>query len=304
MANKLAADKQRSVLHLLAEGNSLRSVERLTGVQKKTATRLMVRFGHACRQFLDEEMRGLKLDHVEIDEIWTFVGKKQARVHVDDRQTSPQGDTYLWVGIDAETKLVPSFIIGKRSADMARRFMVDLASRLDMPRPQDWWSTEFEKIVQISTDGFKVYPEAVDLAFGPYCKYGTIIKDYRNANRPPGNYSPGKIIGTTRQTRFGMAEDEIYTICTSHVERNNLTTRTFMKRFARLSLGFSKKLENLAAATALHFANYNFCWRPRYQDWSGKAGQLRPTPAMMAGVTNRLWKFDDLFEEVKARHLK
>jgi hypothetical protein len=95
----------------------------------------------------------------------------------------------------------------------------------------------------------------------------------------------------------------LYNVLTSHIERNNLTTRTFMKRFARLSLGFSKKLENLAAATALHFANYNFCWRPRYQDWSKKRGQLRPTPAMMAGVTKRLWKFDDLFAEVKSRYL-
>jgi IS1 family transposase len=290
------------VLRLLAEGNSIRSTERLTGVQKKTVMRLLVRFGNACRQFLDEEMRGLKLEHLQIDEVWTFVGKKQARVHVDERQTSQQGDTYLWVAIDQDTKLVPSFIIGKRSADMARRFLVDLAGRLNMPRPQDWWSSEFEKIVQISTDGFQVYPEAVDLAFGPYCKYGTIIKDYRNADRKPGNYSPAKIIGTTRQTRFGMAEDEIYTICTSHIERNNLTTRTFMKRFARLSLGFSKKLENLAAA-ALHFANYNFCWRPRHTDYSGMSGRLRPTPAMAAGVTNRLWKFDDLFSEVSARYL-
>lgn len=302
MANVLAADKQRMVLQLLAEGNSIRSTERLTGVQKKTILRLLARFGQACRQFLDEEMRGLKLAHLEIDEVWTFVGKKQARVHVDERQTSQQGDTYLWVAVDKDTKLVPSFIIGKRSADMARRFMVDLAKRLEMPRPQDWWKAEFERIVQVSTDGFSVYPEAVDLAFGPYVKYGTIIKDYRNADRKPGNYSPAKIVGTTRQTRFGLPDDEIYTICTSHVERNNLTTRTFMRRFARLSLGFSKKLENLAAATALHFANYNFCWRPRYQDWSKKRGRLRPTPAMMAGVTKRLWKFDDLFAEVTGRY--
>jgi IS1 family transposase len=304
VSNVLAADKQKTVLHLLAEGNSLRSVERLTGVQKKTATRLMVRFGQACRQFLDEEMRDLTLNHLQCDEIWTFVGKKQARVHVDERQTSQQGDTYLWVALDEETKLVPSFIIGKRSADMARRFMVDLASRLKFPQPQDWWHDTFQHVTQISTDGFAPYPEAVDLAFGPHVKYGTIIKDYRNTDRRSGNYSPAKIIGTTRQTRFGMAEDEVWSICTSHIERNNLTTRTLMKRFARLSLGFSKKLENLAAATALHFANYNFCWRPRYQDWSGKSGQLRPTPAMMAGVTNRLWKFDDLFSEVKSRYLK
>jgi hypothetical protein len=181
--------------------------------------------------------------------------------------------------------------------------MVDLASRLIMPRPQDWLRETFEQITQISTDGFSAYPEAVDLAFGPYVKFGTIIKDYRNADRPPGNYSPAKIVSVQRKARFGMREDEMQTICTSHVERHNLTIRTFMKRFARLSLGFSKKRENLAAASALHFAYYNFCWRPRYQDWSGKSGRLRPTPAMMAGVTNRLWSFQNLFDEVSVRYL-
>lgn len=122
-------------------------------------------------------------------------------------------------------------------------------------------------------------------------------------DRKPGNYSPAEIISTRRKARFGMSDDEIYTICTSHVERNNLTIRTFMKRFNRLTICFSKKLENLAAATALFVANYNYCWRPRYQDWSGKSGRLRPTPAMMAGVTKQLWKFDDLFSEVKSRYL-
>ena len=304
MANLLAADKQRIALQMLVEGNSLRSVTRLTGVHRTTVMNLLVRFGDGCRQFMDEEMRGLTLNHVEVDEIWTFVAKKRARLHVEDRDDPMIGDMYLWVPLDQETKLVPTFAIGKRSADMARRLMVDLAARLEMPRPQDWWNTAFDKVVQISTDGFKAYPEAVDLAFGPYCKYGTIIKDFRNVDRPPGNYSPGQIISVERKARFGMSEDEMDTICTSHVERQNLTIRTFMKRFARLSLGFSKKLENLAAASALHFAYYNFCWRPRYQDWSGQPGRLRPTPAMMAGVTGQLWSFGDLFSEVSARYLK
>jgi len=264
---------------------------------------LLSRFGDGCRQFMDEEMRGLKLDHIEVDEVWTFCAKKQARLHVEERDNPNIGDMYMWVALDQKTKLVPTFIIGKRSADMARRLMVDLASRLNMPRPQDWHSDTFQHVTQISTDGFNAYPEAVDLAFGPYVKFGTIIKDYRNADRPPGNYSPATIVSVDRRPRFGMNEDEARTICTSHVERNNLTTRTFMKRFARLSLGFSKKRENLAAAAALHFANYNFCWRPRHTDQSGKAGRLRPTPAMMAGVTSKLWSFDMLFNEVNGRYL-
>ena len=305
MANVLAADKQRIVLNLLVEGNSLRSVERLTGVQKKTATRLLVRFGQACRQFLDEEMRGLTLRHIQCDEIQTYVAKRQKNLTIKEKETRHEiGEFYLWTALDMDTKLVPTFVIGKRSADMARRLMMDLARRLDMPRPQDWWSESFVKVVQLSTDGFAGYPEAVDLAFGPYCKFGTIAKDYRNADRRPGDYSPAQIISVTRKARFGMDESEMDTICTSHVERNNLTIRTFLKRFNRLTICFSKKRENLAAAVALCMAFYNFCWRPRYQDWSGQAGRLRVTPAMAAGVTKHLWKFDDLFDEVKARYLE
>jgi hypothetical protein len=151
-------------------------------------------------------------------------------------------------------------------------------------------------VFQLSTDAFVAYPEAVDLAFGPYVKYGTIEKKYRNANLRPGTYTPAHITEVRRRPRFGMNENEMDTICTSHVERNNLTIRTFMKRFARLSLGFSKKLDNLCAATALHMAYYNFVWRPKTLNGS--------TPAMAAGVTKRLWKFDDLFNEVSARYLE
>ena len=137
MANVLAADKQRTALQMLVEGNSLRSVTRLTGIHRTTVMNLLARFGDACRQFMDEEMRGLKLDHLEVDEIWTFVSKKQARLRVEERDNPDMGDMYMWVALDKETKLVPTFIIGKRSADMARRLMVDLASRLVFPRPQD-----------------------------------------------------------------------------------------------------------------------------------------------------------------------
>ena len=140
----------------------------------------------------------------------------------------------------------------------------------------------YRPIIQISTDGFAAYPEAVDLAFGPYAKFGTIIKEYKNATM---NYTPSEMVGTDRRPVFGMQESELGTICTSHVERNNLTIRTFMKRYARLSLGFSKKFENLEAAVNLHVAYFNFCWRP---------GQMRITPAMAAGVTGRLWSFNDL----------
>jgi hypothetical protein len=175
MANVLAADKQRMALQLLVEGNSLRSVTRLTGIHRTTVMNLLVRFGDACRQFLDEEMRDLTLRHIQCDEIHTFVGKRQKRLTVDEkRERYDIGEVYLWTALDTDTKLVPTFVIGKRSGDMARRLMMDLASRLNMPRPQDWHSSTFDKVVQISTDAFVAYPEAVDMAFGPYVKYGTI----------------------------------------------------------------------------------------------------------------------------------
>jgi IS1 family transposase len=295
MANILADDKQRMALQML-EGSSLRSVTRLTGIHRTTVMNLLVRFGDAFRQFLDEEMRGLNLRHIQCDEIHTFVQKRQKNLTIDEKRDRYDiGEVYLWTALGTDTKLIPTFVIGKRSGDMARRLMMDLSRRLNMPRPQDWHSTTFDKVVQISTDGFIAYPEAVDLAFGPYVKYGTIEKKYRNANMRPGAYSPAELIRTKRKARFGMSEHEMDTICTSHVERNNLTIRTFMKRFNRLTIGFSKKLENLAAATAMHMANYNFVWRPSTLKGS--------TPAMAAGVTNRLWKFDDLFAEVSVRYL-
>ena len=154
---------------------------------------------------------------------------------------------------------------------------------------------EYPIITQISTDGFAGYREAVDMAFGPFAKYGQIIKEYRNAKMV---YTPSEMIGTRRKSIRNIEENEKRTICTSHVERHNLTIRTFMKRFARLSLGFSKKLENLESAVALFMAYYNFVWRTRHSDNSGKSGSLRPTAAMMAGVVNRLWKVEDLYEEI------
>lgn len=292
MANVLATDKRIDILRLLVEGNSIRSVSRLTGCHKKTVTRLMVDFGNGCREFLDERMRGLTLGHVQCDEIWTFVQKKQSRLTLLERaERHDIGDVYLWTALDQETRLIPSFAVGKRSADNARRFMMDLASRLEWPGTHAsdahaWLEAQYRPIVQISADGFAAYPEAVDLAFGPYAKYGQIIKDYRNAILP---YTPSEMVGTKRHGIRGTDKRQERSICTSHVERNNLTFRTFMKRFTRLALGFSKKLENLEAAVALHIAYYNFCWRP---------GKLRVTPAMAAGVTNYLWNMEQLFEAV------
>ncbi len=288
MANVMSTEKRNTILRLLVEGNSIRGVTRLTQTNIHSVLRQLTWAGQHCRELMDREFQNLRLGHIECDEIWTFVAKKQSRLTIDERaERGDIGDVYPWTGIDQETKLMPTFMLGKRSADMARRFMMDLAGRLEWPKAsqsddQSYQRPGYRYLVQISTDGFAAYHEAIDMAFGPYAKFGTIIKDYRNANMI---YTPSEMVGTKRRAVYGLNEREIGSICTSHVERNNLTIRTFMKRFARLALGFSKKFANLEAAVNLHMAYYNFCWRP---------GKMRVTPAMAAGVTSSLWNFDDL----------
>jgi IS1 family transposase len=290
VANIMSTERRNSMLRLLVEGNSIRSVTRLMGTNIPSVLRQLRWAGDHCQNLMECEFRNLTLSHIECDEIWTFVRKKQGRLTVIEREERGDiGDMYLWTGIDQDTKLVAAHAVGKRSADMARRLMTALASRLTFPAPHASDAHAFRPgshriITQISTDGFAGYPEAVDLAFGPHVKYGTIIKDYRNATQS-NPYTPAEIISTERRAVFRMDDSEKRSICTSHVERHNLTIRTFMKRFTRLSLGFSKKLENLQASVALFLAYYNYCWRP---------GKLRITPAMAAGITNRLWSFDDL----------
>ena len=207
------------------------------------------------------------------------------------------GDVYLWTCIDQKTKLMPAFIIGKRSADNARRFMMDVANRLTLPSPHAsdqhaFQAGGFRHIVQISTDGFPAYPEAVDLAFGPYSKFGTIIKEYRNASMV---YTPSEMVGTKRTGVRNLRKNERWTICTSHVERLNGTQRRFLKRLNRLTLCFSKKLENLEAAFAMFAAWYNYCWQTRKP---GTKGEKRSTAAMMAGIAGHVWSFDELFQAV------
>ncbi len=260
-------------LRLLVEGNSVRGTARITGLDKATLLKLLVFFGDACQRFLDRRMQGLTLEHLQFDEQWTLVAKKQSRLTMTEREeSSEKGDMYLWTCIDQKTKLMPSFLIGKRSADNARRFMMDVAGRLVFPNPHasashSYTQGSYKQIVQISTDGFAAYPEAVDLAFGPYVKYGTIIKQYKNANMI---YTPSEMVGTERKGRKNIHGKQARTICTSHVERLNGTQRLFMKRLNCLTYCFSKKLRNLEAAFAMFAAFYNFCWQTRMPGKSGK----------------------------------
>lgn len=301
MSNVLKREKQLRALHLLAEGCSIRGAERLTRVHRDTIMRLMVRFGNGCREFLNTEMRHLTVRHIQVDEMHTYVGIRQKNLPADDKATAwDHGEVYLWYGIDQQTKLVPTFLVGKRSADNARRFMVDLASRFDFPSPGQaddhaYTLGAFKPVVQISTDAFAGYREATDLSFGPFAKYGQVKKDFRNAERRPGDYSPAEIVTTERRPIRNLLPEEIRTICTSHVERCNLTVRTLLKRFNRLTICYSKKLTNLEAAVAIFVAFYNYTWRPRHK---GKSGRKRPTPAMAAGITERLWTFEELFDRI------
>lgn len=299
---RVPVEDAKLALRLLVEGNSVRGTGRITGLDKKTLLKLIVLFGDACRSFMDKKMVGLTLSHLQFDEQWTYVGKKQSRLTTIEREESAvQGDIYLWTCVDQQTKLMPSFLIGKRSADNARRFMLDVAGRLVWPdtRPHASDAHAFKPegypaVTQISTDGFPAYPEAVDLAFGPYVCFGTIQKEYRNATTI---YTPSEMVGTKRTGIRGIGDRQKRTICTSHVERLNGTQRLFCKRLNRLSYCFSKKLANLEAAFAMFACYYNWCWQTRMPGGSGKQ---RPTAAMMAKIAGHVWSFDELFDSIMA----
>jgi len=276
MANVLPSEKQQAIILLLCEGNSIRSIERLTGVHRDTIMRLAVKIGGKCKAFLNAWQRNLKLRHVQVDEIWTFVGCKQHNVNRALVRTPEMGDQFLYVAFDQDTKLIATYAIGKRTVETTQAFMYDLADRIVSDAPQ------------LSSDGFNAYPNAVKNAFGDEVAYGQIIKEYAEPVQP-GRYGPPVMVASERRQITGLTDMDIKSISTSHVERNNLTIRTFMKRFTRLSLGFSKKLENLAAAVAIHVAFYNFC---RIH------GSLRFTPAMAAGITDHVWELDELLAAI------
>jgi len=281
MANHLSKEQERSVIHLLVEGNSLRSITRLTRIHRTTILKLLVRVGKKCREFLDQRMRNLTLSHLELDEIWTFVLKKQRRLSDAESLDTSIGDQFLFVAIDMQTKLVPCFAIGKRTRETTEIFTADLASRLVLP---DLF--EAGDRPQLSSDGWQAYPNAIDNAFAGRADYGQIIKNYQPSDQP-GRYGPPIMVDTERRVITGQITKR--SICTSHVERNNLSIRTFMKRFTRLSLGFSKKLTNLIAAVSLHMAYYNYCWLH---------GSLTGTPAMAAGLVGHPWTLDELLEAI------
>ena len=272
--NKLSFERQATVLSLLTEGSSIRSAERITGVTSKTIRSLLVNAGQEAQDILDRKMRDINTRFMQVDEIWTYVQKKNKNCTPLEKAKGEVGDQYVYVAIDAETKLVPLFLLGKRNSESAHRFMQELNSRLSSGSKQRF---------QLTTDSFNAYTVAVYLAFDNV-DYAQIHKNYKGSGIDEHRYSPASLISITINPVFGEPNPTM--ISTSFVERQNLTMRMQMKRFGRLTNAFSKKRENLQAALSLHFYWYNFM---------KVHTTLRMTPAMKAGLTKHIWDWQDLF---------
>lgn len=269
---QLSTEKRCQVVRALVEGNSLRSTVRMTGVSMNTVLKLLVDLGCVCTEYQDKAFRNLGCKRLQLDEIWSFVGMKDRQVPAERKGEYGIGDVWTWTAIDPDSKLIPSWLIGNRDGECAKAFVDDLASRL-------------ANRVQLTTDGLKSYIDAVDNAFPDRgVDYAMLVKLY-GQDDTEGNrrYSPAKCLGCERHIMIGDPDPKH--ISTSIVERQNLTMRMSMRRFTRLTNGFSKKVENHAHAVALHFMYYNFC---RIHQ------TLRCTPAMRAGVTDRKWDIEDI----------
>lgn len=265
--NTLSVEKKSLILSLLAEGNSLRTISRVSGVSRNTISKLLLDAGQLAMGIMGRECVNLKVRNLQVDEIWTFVGKKQKNLTLLD--TPEKGDQYVFVAIDADTKLVPHFRVGKRNGDNTYFFMAEVQSRIQ---------TRF----QLSTDAFAPYKDVVDRLWGNDIDYAQVHKHYAQEPQSWTRYSPAEIIHVSKEVLLG---DPIRKhISTSYVERQNLTMRMQMRRFTRLTNGFSKSLKHLEAAIAIHFLHYNFM---RIHE------TLKVTPAMQAGISKHLMTWEE-----------
>ena len=270
--NKLPLAKRAHILGLLVEGNSLRAASRLADCSINTVTKLLVDVGMACEKYHDEHVRNVPSKRIQCDEIWSFVYSKEKNASVEDKATGTAGDCWTWTALDADSKLMVTWQIGRRDSETGIPFMRDLASRLSGR-------------IQLTTDAFSAYRPLVGDAFHGNVDYAMLIKIFTNPGGPgaAGKYSPGECCGTKRKVIRGNPDQDH--ISTSYVERQNLTMRMCMRRFTRLTNGFSKKVENHAYAVALHFMYYNF----------GRIHKsLRVTPAMAAGISDHVWSLEEL----------
>ena len=275
--NKLPAAKRAQILSMLCEGSSMRAVSRLTDVSINTVSKLLVDAGLVCAAFHDENVRGLKSKRVQCDEIWAFVGAKRQNA-TPEQKAAGWGDCWTWTAIDADSKLLVSFLVGSRGPNNCYEFMRDVASRLDSP-------------VQLTTDGLHFYIDAVDSAFGIDVDYAMLQKHYSGFGgmaEGPSRYSPAKFMSATKEVIRGNPNPKH--ISTSFVERANLTMRMHMRRFTRLTNGFSKKVENHAHMVALYSVWYN---------WMKVHKTLRVTPAMQAGLSDTVFEMTELVELIE-----
>lgn len=267
--NKLSPEQRAKVLQLLCEGMSIRAICRVLKVGKNTVARLLVTAGAACMAYQDEHLQNLNCRKIEVDEIWSFVGSKEKNVPAAKKGIGEMGDAWTWVALCAESKLIPAWYIGDRDAEAAMFFMDNLAKRL-------------ANRVQLTSDGLNAYLGAVDTAF-PEIDYAMLVKVYGPTRTAPGRYSPAECIGSKKHKVFGNPDPKH--ISTSYVERNNGIIRQHCKRYARLTMAFSKKMENHIAAFALHTMFHNFV---------KISSAHKMSPAMAAGVTGKLWEMADL----------
>jgi IS1 family transposase len=268
--NRMPLSKRAQILGLLVEGMSLRAVARVADCSLNTVTKLLGEVGTACSRYQDETLRGLTCQRLQLDEIWSFVAMKQSHVSAELKGTPGIGDVWTWVALDADTKLVASYSIGDRSRRAAQLFVGDLATR-------------FKNDVQITTDGYRVYVDAIAGAFGRDVDYAVLTKIYDEVPEGQRRYSPPEVVGTKKEVKFGNPDPAH--ISTSYVERQNLTMRMGMRRFTRLTNGFSKKIENHIHAVSLHFMHYNYARIHK---------SLRVTPAMAAGVSDHVWSLEEI----------
>jgi IS1 family transposase len=268
--NKLTIQKRVQILQMLCEGSSMRSISRIVDVSINTVTKLLVDAGTACLEYQDKVFRNLNCKRVQCDEIWSFCYSKEKNIPEDKQGQFGFGDVYTWTAICADTKIVPSWFVGRRDYQSAKVFIQDLADRL-------------AHRVQLTTDGHKAYLSAVEDAFGPDIDYAMLIKLYGNTSEGEKRYSPAQCTGEIKERIQG--NPDMKHVSTSYVERQNLTMRMSMRRFTRLTNGFSKKVENHLHALSLYFMYYNFARIHK---------TLRVTPAMEAGVTDHVWRFEEI----------
>lgn len=271
MANILKLEKQVAAISMLAEGSSVRSTERVTGIHRDTIIRLMQRVSESCAKFSDKTLRDLNCKRIEVDEIWGFVGKKNKNINAGDNP-SEVGDQYTFVALDSNSKLIPCYRIGKRTAQTTAEFIDDLASRL-------------HNRIQLSSDGFGPYVNAIKGTFGHQVDYAQIVKEYSQDPADQGRYSPPRVRKVLKDDIIGYPNMDL--VSTSFVECSNLTIRMHCRRLTRLTNAFSKKLDNFKRAMDLYFCYYNFVRFHR---------TIRMTPAMQAGVVSSPMTVKDLVE--------